>query len=199
MISISKSATAGSLVAPVRLSEQQLVDCTLTGAIINYGCNGGWTEKAWEYTKVTGLMTHADYPYVSGSTGLNGAACLFDSTKPLQKVTSYNWIAANQASTLLASKGPITVYVSVGNCTNFRFYRSGYLSKTPASCQPAGPGIDHAVVIVGQETMPSGTKSCYRATSTEITNKKCVDRTMLYSAATTTSPALCCKTSTTAV
>ena len=144
-------------------------------------------------------MTDADYPYVSGTSGVNGAACLFDSTKPLQMVTSYNWIAANQASTLLTSTGPINVYISVGNCNNFRFYRSGYLSKTPASCQPTGAAVDHAVVIVGQETMPSGTKTCYRATSTEITKKRCVDTTMLYSAATTTSPALCCKTSTTAV
>ena len=31
------------------LSEQQIVDCSYD----NYGCNGGWYEKAWEYSKNT--------------------------------------------------------------------------------------------------------------------------------------------------
>jgi hypothetical protein len=43
-ISIKKTGT-GVLVPPVRLSEQQLVDCTL--AYKNNGCSGGLTEKAW--------------------------------------------------------------------------------------------------------------------------------------------------------
>ncbi len=41
---------------PRRISEQQLVDCTLEGTkdkqgnfYHNYGCNGGWMEEAWDY------------------------------------------------------------------------------------------------------------------------------------------------------
>ncbi len=118
-ISILKTATAsGVLVPPVRLSEQQLVDCTLTGTFYNYGCNGGWSDSAWGYAKETGLMLETDYPYTSGSTGLTGATCNFDSSKPLQKVLSYGYITPASAYTNLATKGPINIYV-YASCSNF--------------------------------------------------------------------------------
>ena len=61
MVSITKSDTAGSLVPPVRLSEQQLVDRALTGTsnTINFGCGGGSANRAYLCTKTTGLMTDA--------------------------------------------------------------------------------------------------------------------------------------------
>jgi len=47
--------------APVRLSEQQLVDCTLTNNDFNkelfgktyglWGCDGGWMSYAWWFQK----------------------------------------------------------------------------------------------------------------------------------------------------
>jgi len=64
---------------PVRLSEQQLVDCTLTNNEFNrnkfgktyglWGCDGGWMNYAWRFQKEQGVMTDASYPYTSGGTG----------------------------------------------------------------------------------------------------------------------------------
>jgi len=76
----SNTALEGSLAissgrAPIRLSEQQLVDCTLGDrkdskgtAYYMGGCNGGWMDASWKYQKNDGFMTDADYPYESGTT-----------------------------------------------------------------------------------------------------------------------------------
>jgi len=46
--------------APVRLSEQELVDCAkkkvrgVVGSYNCYGCNGGWMYEAWMYVKFNG-------------------------------------------------------------------------------------------------------------------------------------------------
>jgi len=69
--------------APVRLSEQHLVDCTLRGSSHNkslfgddyerkyglWGCGGGWMATAWRFQKDHGVMLDSDYPYTSGNTG----------------------------------------------------------------------------------------------------------------------------------
>lgn len=77
----SNTALEGSLAlstgrAPLRLSEQQLVDCTLNDrkdedgrSYWMGGCNGGWMSTSWEYQKGSnGFMTNADYPYESGTS-----------------------------------------------------------------------------------------------------------------------------------
>lgn len=64
---------------PVRLSEQHLVDCTLTNNSYNeslfgktyglWGCNGGWMSYAWWFQQEQGIMLDSDYPYTSGTSG----------------------------------------------------------------------------------------------------------------------------------
>lgn len=59
--------------APVRLSEQHLVDCTLTTNSQNqqdfgkdygnWGCEGGWMSSAWDFQIDHGAMLDSDYPY----------------------------------------------------------------------------------------------------------------------------------------
>merc|ERR1719453_1492153 len=50
------------------LSPEQIVQCDKT----SYGCNGGWTEHAYNYVKSTGgITTNSNYPYTSG-TGVTG-------------------------------------------------------------------------------------------------------------------------------
>ena len=53
----------------VSLSEQQLVDCSAE----NYGCDGGWVDKAFQYViDAGGLVGEADYNYTSGDTKTGG-------------------------------------------------------------------------------------------------------------------------------
>ena len=80
----SNSAIEGTMGAktnskPERLSEQQLVDCTLTYDPANEakfgkdygmgGCNGGFMNGAWSFQHDQGAMLDEDYPYMSGETG----------------------------------------------------------------------------------------------------------------------------------
>lgn len=58
---------------PVRLSEQEGVDCT-TNTQSNYdkfgevygthGCQGGWMARYWKFSRANGSMSNDDYPYV---------------------------------------------------------------------------------------------------------------------------------------
>jgi C1A family cysteine protease len=60
MKSIKDTALAGSFVPPVRLSEQEMVDCT-TNTTANQnlfgktygtgGCAGGWMANAWNFSR----------------------------------------------------------------------------------------------------------------------------------------------------
>jgi len=77
MIAIKNSAAAGSLVPPVRLSEQQSVDCTtntpdnvakFNTSYGSSGCNGGWMTNSWGFSRDQGAMTNADYPYTGSAT-----------------------------------------------------------------------------------------------------------------------------------
>jgi C1A family cysteine protease len=43
----------------VRLSEQEGVDCCTN----SHGCNGGWMDHYWQFSRDSGSQTNADYPY----------------------------------------------------------------------------------------------------------------------------------------
>lgn len=45
----------------ILLSEQQLVDCTVTYG--NNGCNGGLVEYAYHYAENVAMDTETEYPY----------------------------------------------------------------------------------------------------------------------------------------
>ena len=69
---------------PVRLSEQQLVDCNKADPTLevqkpynrNFGCQGGWMSYAWYYHYYEGAMPESEYPYA----GVAGE-CQYDATK----------------------------------------------------------------------------------------------------------------------
>jgi hypothetical protein len=51
-----------------RFSEQNLIDCTYNvrgdrSGLTNYGCNGGWPERAFEYIQTYGVLEEGNYQY----------------------------------------------------------------------------------------------------------------------------------------
>merc|ERR1712018_695439 len=69
------------------ISEQQIISCanennTDIYPYYNYGCGGGWKDRAMYYVMVTGGdQTEASYPYLSGEDGDSRFdTCHFDST-----------------------------------------------------------------------------------------------------------------------
>ena len=58
----------------VSFSEQQLVSCSTA----NYGCNGGWQYKAFQYWETYKAETEETYPYVSGNGYV--PACQYDAS-----------------------------------------------------------------------------------------------------------------------
>jgi len=139
----------------VALSEQQIVDCSMS-ATGNAGCNGGWQPYAWAYIAGNGgVDTSASYTYKSGTTATNGA-CAYNATTVAAKVTatsspatysnSATFINANDTTTMqtvLANNGTVATGIYVSN--NFMNYASGVFSDTACGTN----GADHAVTIVG--------------------------------------------------
>ena len=141
-------------IAPVRLSEQQVVDCTLTTNPDNYnrwdkdyqayGCEGGWMTWAWDFVKDHGVMTNEDYPYFSGNTGSEGD-CKHDASKIEGKVSHWGQIRDNITEVKAkVMKQPLTVAVDAGSSA-FQFYSSGVI-KEGDGC---GTWLNHAIVMVG--------------------------------------------------
>lgn len=145
MVSISSGE------APVRLSEQELVDCT--NSYGNYGCNGGLEINGWGYQKVNGARSDADYDYHSGST-YSAGTCEASAHTPIAKVDSYtgwyDFVGADEIIERLAD-GPVTLGIQ-GENTYFYQYESGVLDSS--NCD--GSNIDHAVVIVAYEPGTEG-------------------------------------------
>merc|ERR1711970_1169222 len=54
-------AIANGKASPV-LSAEDLVSCDKN----DFGCRGGYLNKAWDYIKNTGLVTDTCYPYTAG-------------------------------------------------------------------------------------------------------------------------------------
>merc|ERR1711934_1042907 len=71
----------------VSFSEQQLVSCSTA----NYGCNGGWQYKAFQYWETYKAETEETYPYVSGNGYV--PACAYDSGSTTSVgVSSYGFV-----------------------------------------------------------------------------------------------------------
>jgi C1A family cysteine protease len=120
------------------LSAEQITQCDKT----SYGCDGGWTEHAYNYVKsVKGLETESNYPYTSynGATG----SCHADSSKEIIGVSGYTTIngETNMANYVL-STGPLSVCI---DASTWNSYRGGIMS----SC---GKQVNHCVQAVGVDT-----------------------------------------------
>jgi len=124
------------------LSPEQIVQCDST----SYGCDGGWTENAYNYVKKAGgLETNTDYPYSSyqGTTG----TCKSSSSKFVVTVSGYTTIKgeSNMAS-YVQKTGPLSVCV---DASKWNSYNGGIVS----SC---GTRINHCVQAVGVDASSTG-------------------------------------------
>jgi C1A family cysteine protease len=128
------------------LSAQQVTSCT--PYVRGGGCNGGFTENAFDYAK-GGLELASDYPYTSGTAGVTGT-CKASSSKAVIKTTGYYTVSSSSRgesdmASYVGSKGPLSVCV---DANDWQFYSGGILS----SC---GTSVDHCVQAVGINTAKS--------------------------------------------
>lgn len=124
------------------LSPEQITQCD-TGS---YGCNGGWSESAYNYVKKTGgLETDADYPYTSyqGVTG----TCKSDPSKYKIGVNGYSTIKgeSNMAS-YVQKTGPLSVCL---DASSWNSYHGGIMTV-------CGHSVDHCVQAVGVDASANG-------------------------------------------
>merc|ERR1719414_536504 len=111
-----------------KLSAQEITTCTPnplhcggTG-----GCRGSIPQLAYNYVQLFGLASNADYPYLSGVTGLAGR-CKYDVERrtPVVGITGYDTLAPNDLATAmdhLANIGPLAV---AADASRWQLYGSG--------------------------------------------------------------------------
>ncbi len=135
------------------LSEQYLVSCNIDG----WGCAGGSRAFAYFINRVppgepeAGAVYEADYPYLSGLTGVEGP-CAGQSHTHHEKLISWSYVGISEYPSVADVKQAIydhgPVYVSV--CASgpvFNGYSGGvYETDESRAC---GGLTDHGVVLVG--------------------------------------------------
>ena len=125
------------------LGPQQLVSCT---PFPSMGCNGGWTENAYEYVKKTGgIEQEKDYPYRS-QTGRTGS-CEADSSKYVVTVDKYYGVKGESSmGDYVLHTGPLSVCL---DASNWNTYTGGIMKN-------CGNRVDHCVQAVGVDTSSGG-------------------------------------------
>ena len=130
----------------VSLSEQNLVDCSTT----NFGCNGGWPDKAMDYVMKNGIDTETSYPYTA-----TGGSCSFNKSNVGATINNVTLLPQGNMSSLyetLATIGPMSVAIDAEY--DFQLYSSGIYNST--NCDPNS--LDHAVLAVGYGVTLNGNK-----------------------------------------
>lgn len=120
------------------LSPQQIVDCDKD----SYGCNGGWTEHAFNYIiKAGGQDTESSYPYTA-----QDGACRFKPADVAAKLKSWSYVTQNDnendMQTAIATKGPLSICV---DASSWQYYTGGVLKN-------CGTSVDHCVQLTGYST-----------------------------------------------
>jgi len=127
----------------VSLSEQQLVDCSVSYG--NNGCDGGMPIWAYEYViNNRGICPEADYAY----TAQDGTC---HTCKPIAQIDGYVNVTSYSADALrrALSQQPVSVVIQADQRV-FQFYDSGVITTN------CGNQLDHAVLAVGYGTTSTG-------------------------------------------
>jgi len=124
------------------LSPEQITQCDTT----SYGCNGGWTEHAYNYVKSSGGLEYdSDYPYTSGN-GITGT-CHADSSKGVIALNGYSTLRSESAmASYVQSTGPLSVCLDA----------STWNSYTGGIMKACGTSVDHCVQAVGVDASNGG-------------------------------------------
>lgn len=121
------------------LSVQEILDCDGGG----HGCDGGFTDKAFEFIKQHGLTTESNYP----SKGSIGTCDTKKEAEPVTKISGYENVPVDNERALLQAVANQPVAVSVdASGADFQFYTSGVFS---GKC---GAVLDHGVTVIGYGT-----------------------------------------------
>ncbi|KAG2462244.1 CATS protein, partial [Polypterus senegalus] len=155
----------------LRLSAQQLVDCSL----INDGCQGGSATDAFKYVIQHGISLDSDYTY----TGKEGY-CFQNPKRKIFPCSGYVKIPFGDEMALqdaLAKIGPISVSIDTSP-KGFEFYHSGiYFNK---ECQ-AIP--NHDALLVGYGTADGEdywiVKNRLEITTNDVLSAVCIERKKL--------------------
>jgi len=149
-----ESASAIATGKLVKLSEQEIVDCS-HGCVLedgqqvcNQGCNGGWPWSAMEdIISWGGLETETDYPYTAITDSCTKKVNLTHND-PIKNYTCLSGpTLANETymAAFVASSGPIAIAM---DATILQSYHKGIIKPDFLhSCSKTE--LDHAIVIVG--------------------------------------------------
>ena len=133
-------------VAPVSLSEQQLIDCS--DSFENSGCDGGLPSNAFKYIQNQGgLNTENTYPYEAMDD-----TCRYNQYSNGAKAFSGSINIAqgdeNGILSTLLNVGPVAIALQVQ--ADFLTYDSGIYTST--TCSSSASTVNHAALIVGYGT-----------------------------------------------
>jgi C1A family cysteine protease len=123
------------------LSEQQLVDCSNE----NFGCEGGWMHKAFDYVKKTkGIAPSKLYPYISSKN-----KCAEHSKEKIIESSYFQsvFVRPNSPESLRYALSINPVCVAVYADFDFVFYKEGIFDKSIEE----NSHINHAVLLIGYD------------------------------------------------
>lgn len=129
------------------LSEQLVVSCDRS----NFGCNGGYMDRVYDFLSGTGTTDEDCFPYTSGQTG-HSPRCserCQDWGNRVEKITGWQWVNNNPNDIKAAVlNGPVPTTMSV--YSDFYAYVDGVYQHSSG-----GYVGGHAVIIIGWGVDPS--------------------------------------------
>lgn len=123
----------------IKLSDQQIVDCTNNSFYDNYGCSGGWQDYSyWFVMDNGGMCSEADYPYVA-----TAGTCRTNCTNVVS-MTNFHAIPSFSQHLIEDHLHHGTIASAFHANYQVQHYGGGYFDST--TCLG---NINHAVLTVG--------------------------------------------------
>ncbi|KAK8943181.1 Xylem cysteine proteinase 1 [Platanthera zijinensis] len=132
----------------VSLSEQELIDCDISGE--DQGCEGGLMDTAFKFIVDNhGINSEANYPFAGEDSSCNSKKASVSAVK----ISGFEDVPANNEAALLkaVTGQPVSVAIDGGD-PNFQSYAGGTFTG------PCDTQLDHAVTAIGYGTDADGTK-----------------------------------------